>query len=142
MRNVTAPYLPSLFARGVTAQTPGFAGRVIPVIPTTPILKFSEIYQRQNAPARLSCVRGESSEFGVTGVAGVTRPAFPGVSACHGATKSGIGGGREADHQRLLAGGGGGQEGRRPCWHTKLNWKNGRRPSRRLLNRKVCARKF
>jgi hypothetical protein len=51
MRDVNASYPPPRSGRGVTAQTPGFTGCVIPTIPTIPFLKSVEIY-KSNTPAR------------------------------------------------------------------------------------------
>jgi hypothetical protein len=43
MRTMSASHLPLLRARGVTPQSPGFAGRVIPVIPVIPILFLGKL---------------------------------------------------------------------------------------------------
>src|SRR5271166_1488006 len=59
MRSVSAPYLSRLCCRGVAAQTPGFAGRVIPVIPATPFLNFIEVYKAIRWRARVICAQRE-----------------------------------------------------------------------------------
>lgn len=64
MRSVSAPFLPPLWRRGVTAQTPGFAGRVIPTIPTTPFLSFVEICQSNTSSRPVLCAHRELEIWG------------------------------------------------------------------------------